>query len=263
MNFYAGTPNAETVPKAMVYAKRAIAIDDLSGESHASLAQVLRQSWQWEESEREFKRAIELNPNYATAYHWYSRLFRELGRLEESEAMIYKAKELDPLSSVIGVNISEILLIKNDYDASVEYSLKIIELDPDFPAAHRTLGLAYLMLGRKAEAIAALEKAAELRGRSSLSLGSLGYAYAETGRRPEALAIIKELEEKFSRNEGTGRDVAAVYSGLGDKDKAFEWLEKTFERKGDLGFTRWEIPWESLREDPRYKDLLKRMGLKG
>ncbi len=261
MNFYAGIPNTETVPKAMEYAERAIAIDDSSGESHASLAQVYRQSWRWKDSEREFKRAIELNPNYATAYHWYSRLLREVGRFDESEAIIYKAKELDPLSSVIAVNISEILQIKNDYKASVEYSLKIIELDPDFPAAYRTLGLSYLKLGRKSEGVAALEKEAELRGRSGLSLGPLGYAYAVTGRRAEATAIVKELEEKFARNEASGRDVAAVYAGLGDKDKAFEWLEKTFQRKGDLGFTRWEIPWGSLHDDPRYKDLLKRMGL--
>jgi len=262
MNFYAGTPNAETVPQAKVYAERAIAIDDSLGESHASLAQVYRQSWQWKDSEREFKRAIELNPNYATAYHWYSRLLRELGRVDESAEMIYKAKELDPLSSVIGVNISEILQIQNNYDASVEYSLKIIELDPDFPAAYRTLGLSYLKLGRNAEGVAALEKGAELRGRSGLSLGSLGYAYAVAGRRAEAAAIIKELEEKVARNEGSGRDIAAVYAGLGDKDKAFEWMEKTFQRKGDLGFTRWEVPWESLREDPRYDELLKKMGLK-
>jgi tetratricopeptide (TPR) repeat protein len=175
--------------------------------------------------------------------------------------MIYKAKELDPLSSVIGVNISEILQTQGDYKASAEYSLKLIDLDPDFPAAHRTLGLSYLKLGRKAEGIAALEKEADLRERSGLSLGPLGYAYAVTGRRTEAIAVAKELEDKFAKNEASGRDVAAVYAGLGDKDKAFEWMEKTFQRRGDLGFTRWEIPWESLRDDPRYKDLLKRIGL--
>jgi serine/threonine protein kinase/Tfp pilus assembly protein PilF len=261
LNYYAGTPMRETVPQAKAYAERAIAIDDKLAEAHASLGQVNKQSWQWMEAEREYKIAIELNPNYATAYHWYSLLLRGLGRFDESALMIKRAHEIDPLSSVITVNISEMYQFQNDHTASIENSLKIIELDPNYSDAYNTLGLSYLKQGRNAEAIANLEKAVEMSKRASFTLEHLGYAYGVTGRRTEAIAIVKELEKNYARKESNGRYVAGVYAGLGDKDKAFEWLEKDFQTKEDLPFTRWGIPYESLRDDPRYKDLLKRMNL--
>lgn len=170
---YAGTPTNETLPQAKAYAGRAIAIDDQLGEPHASLGQVNRQSWQWAESEREFKRAIELNPNYATAYHWYSILLKDLGRFDEAALMIKRAQEIDPLSSVIGVNISIIYQIQNDHNASIENTLKVLELDPTFSNAYDYLGLSYLKKGRNAEAIANLEKAVVLRNRAGESLRDL------------------------------------------------------------------------------------------
>jgi serine/threonine protein kinase/Flp pilus assembly protein TadD len=261
LNEYAGTPTSETIPQAKAYAERAIAIDGQLAEPHASLGYVNRLSWQWTESEREFKRAVELNPNYATAYHWYSILLKDLGRFDEAALMIKRAKELDPLSSVIGNNLSAMYQIQNDHNASIENSLKIVELDPNFSLAYRVLGQAYLKQGRNAEAIANFEKAVELSNRGSNILRDLGYGYAVTGKRAEANAIVKELEEKYARKESNGMYVAGVYAGLGEKDKAFEWLEKDFQAKGDLADIRWEIPYESLRDDPRFKDLLKRMGL--
>jgi tetratricopeptide (TPR) repeat protein len=175
--------------------------------------------------------------------------------------MIKRAKEIDPLSSVICVNLSETYQIQNDHNASIETALKIIELDPNYADAYDRLGQSYLKQGRNAEAIANLEKAVELSNRAGFSLGDLGHGYGVTGKRPEAIAIAKELEEKYARKEANGRNVAAVYAGLGEKDKVFEWLEKDLQTKGDLTFIRWEIPYESLRDDPRFKDLLKRMGL--
>ncbi len=258
---YAGTPSYEAIPQAKAYAERAIAIDDQLAEAHASLGQVHRQSWQWAEAEREYKRAIELNPNYATTYHWYSILLKTLGRNDEAAVAINRAYELDPLSSVIGANISLIYLGQNDYQASAENSLKIIELDPNFSLGYQYLGLSYLKLGRNAEAIANLEKAVELSNRASVALLDLGYAYCVTGKRTEAIAIVKELEQKYTRKESLGFYLAGVYAGLGDKDKAFEWLEKGFQNKEELAAIRWRIPYESLRDDPRYKNLLKRMGL--
>ncbi len=257
---YAGTPTSETSPQAKAYAERAIAIDDQLAEPHASLGQVSRQSWQWVESEREFKRAIELNPNYATAYHWYSILLLDLGRSDEALVMIQRAHELDPLSSIISATVSWVQQSRNNHQASIENLLKLIELDPNFAPAYDTLGLAYLKLGRDAEAVAASEKAVQLN-RFGLDLGDLGYVYARTGKRTEALAIVKELEEKYARKESNGMYVAAVYAGLGEKDKAFEWLEKGLLNKEDVGDFRGQIPFESLRDDPRFKDLLKRMGL--
>jgi len=124
------------------------------------------------------------------------------------------------------------------------------------------LGLSYLKTGRNAEAVAALEKAAQLTDRYGFVLGNLGYVYAATGKRTEALAVIKELEEKYARKEANGLSIAAVYAGLGNKDKAFEWMEKDFQnRDGSLPDITVSIPLESLRDDPRFKDLLKRMNL--
>ncbi len=261
LNQYAGTPTREAVPQAKAFAERAIAIDDQLAEPHASLGLVYQKLWQWTEAEREYKRAIELNPNYATAYQWYFFLLGELGRFDEAALMIKRAHELDPLSSVISVNLSMGYQVQNDQNASIENSLKIIELDPTFSSGYVVLGLSYLKQARNAEAIANLEKAVELSHRSGVALMALGYGYGVTGKRAEAIAVVKELEEKYARKESNGRYVGAVYAGLGDKDKAFEWLEKDFQTQEDLTFIRLEIQFESLRDDPRYKDLLKRMGL--
>jgi tetratricopeptide (TPR) repeat protein len=259
---YGGVPSSETIPLLKSYAERAIGLDDQLAEPHASLGQAYKQSWRWEESERAFKRAIELNPNYATAYHWYSHLLRELGRPDEAAVMIKRGHEIDPLSSIISVNLSEIYLLQNDENASVENTLKIIELDPNFSEAYRSLGLAYLKLGRNTDAVTNLEKAVELSNRSAVTLMNLGYGYRVAGKRIEAADVIKEMGQKHARKESPGLYLAGVYAGLGDKDKAFEWLEKDVSLKhGELSIIKWRVQFQSLRDDPRYKDLLKRMGL--
>jgi Flp pilus assembly protein TadD len=250
------------MPQAKAVAERAIDIDDQLSEGHTSLGGVNLKSWQWADAEREFKRAIELNPNYATAYHWYCVLLRSLGRFDEAAEMINRAKDLDPLSGVIGNNVAQIYLIRKDYKTMAEICLKLIELDPNYPSAYNFLGLAQLKLGRSADAIATLEKAVELNSRASGSLSVLGFAHAVTGKQMEANAIVKELEERYATKGSSGANIAAVYAALGDKDKAFEWLEKDFQsRSGELPIIRWGLTFESLRDDPRYKDLLKRMGL--
>ena len=259
---YAGVPSSETLPKAKAYAERALAIDGQLAEPHATLGAVYEYSWQWGESEKEFKRAIELNPNYPTAYHWYSIFLKSQGRNDEAAVMIQRARDLDPLSSVISVNVSRMYHMQNNYEGSVENSLKIIDLDPNFPAAYQYLALSYLRLGRNAEAVAAAEKATTLSNRAGIYLGDLGHVYGKVGRREDALKIIKELEDEYARKQATGQHLAAAYAGLGDKDKAFEWLEKDFQiRSGRLAEYRWEDQFESLRDDPRFKDLMKRMGL--
>ncbi len=258
---YAGTPASESLPQARSYAERAITLDDQLAEPHASLGNVAKISWQWEEAEREFKRAIQLNPNYATSYHWYAELLKEFGRFDEAALMIKRAKELDPLSGIIGINISEMYQIQNDHQASIENSLKLIELDPNFPLAYDYLGLSYLKLGRNAEAIANIEKAVELSKRDGNILPDLGYAYAVTGKRSDAIAIAKELEGNYARKESNGLNVAEVYLGLGDKDKAFEWLEKEVQKRENVADIRFYSAFESLRDDPRFKDLLKKMNL--
>src|SRR6185436_5637760 len=259
---YAGTSTSETLPQSKAYAERALAIDGQLAEPHATLGLVNESSWQWGEAEKELKQAIELNPNYPTAYHWYSILLKNVGRNDEAAAMIKRAQQLDPLSSVIGVNVSRMYQLQNNYDASIENSLKIIELDPNFGPAYEYLAFSYLKKGRNAEAIAAAEKAADLTNRAGITLGDMGYVYAASGKRAEAVAVIKELEAKYARKEAIGQYLSAVYAALGDKDQAFEWLEKDFQaRNGKLVEIRWQLQSEALHDDPRYKDLLRRMNL--
>jgi serine/threonine-protein kinase len=259
---YAGVPHSQAIPQAKAYAQRALSLDGQLAEAYATLGICAANEWQWADSERNYKRAIEMNPQYPTTYHWYSVMLKDVGRYDESAAMIKKAQELDPLSSVIAVNVARILLeLKDDPAASIESALRIIDLDPNFASAHEYLGLAYLRSGRSAEAISELEKAASLNKRAGITLGDLGHVYARSGRRAEALAIIRELEAKYARKEAHGQYIAAVYAGLGEKDRAFEWLEKDFEiRSGKLGEIRWTFAFSSLKSDARFKDLLRRIG---
>lgn len=262
MGEYAGVPTGETLPKAKAYAERALALDSQLGEVHATLGLIADNSWQWAEAEREYKLAIEANPNYPTTYHWYSISLKCLGRFDEADAMIRRAQELDPVSSVIAVNITRMLQIQRNDDEAVRHTLKLIELDPNFPAAYQYIALSYIRQGRAAEAIASAEKGVEMSNRSGISLGDLGFVYALAGRKEDARSIIRELESKYARREAKPPFVAVVYAGLGERDKMFEWLEKGFEeRSGQLAEIRWQMPFDPFRDDSRYKDLLKRMNL--
>ena len=261
---YAGVPASETLPKARAAADRALQIDDSLSEGHTSSAFVFQQMWRWAETEEEYKRAISLNPNYPTAHHWLSIYFRAKGQLDDSLREMNRAQELDPLSSVIGQNIAEIYLLKNDLNSAIAQCHRIIELDPNFPGAHDELGFAYLKQRRYEEAITEFQKTVELSGSASRYQGDLGYCYAVTGRRAEAQAILKELEVKYARREAVGQYLADVYAGLGDRNEAFTWLERDFEPRSGirLPFIKWWFTFDDLRGDPRYADLMHRMGLK-
>jgi TolB-like protein/Flp pilus assembly protein TadD len=262
MGEYAGAPTAEVLPKAKAYAERALTLDSTLGEVHATLALIADYSWQWTESEKEYKLAIEANPSYPTTYHWYSINLKNLGRFDEANAMIRRAQELDPVSSVISINVTRMLQLQGNDEAAIQQTLKLIELDPNFPAAYQYIALSYIRQGRKAEAIAAGEKGVELSNRSGVSLGDLGYVYALGGRKDDALHIIAELESKRARGEAKPLFIAVVYAGLNDKDKMFEWLEKGLEeRSGQLAEIRWQMPFEPFRNEPRFKALLKGMNL--
>ena len=262
LEFYTGTPASETLPKAKAFAERALQLDNSLAEAHTSLGYAYEELWQWEKAEEEFKRALKLNPNYPTAHHWHGILLLDAGRFDEALIEAKRAQELDPLSLAISQNVSQTYLARGDVNSAIVEARKIIELDPRYPRGHMYLGLAYLKQGNYADANAELRKAVDLPERDRSVPGALGYGYAVSGRRVEALAILKELEDKYGRHEALGQDLAAVYAGLGDKDQAFAWLEKDFQaRSGLLPRVRWYVPYESLRSDPRYTDLLRRMGL--
>ena len=261
---YAGVPTSETIPKARAAAERALQLDDSLAEAHTSLASVYTPLWQWSKSEDEYKRAISLNPNYPTAHHWYALLLRGEGRLDEALAQIKQAQQLDPLAPILELNLATVYLEKNDLDSALIHARRIQEISPNFPLAHEVFGEVCLKQGRYAEAVSEFEKdvAAD---RTAYSLSSLGYAYAVAGRRDQALAILKELEGKYEKHEALGQHVAAVYVGLGDRDKAFDWLEKEFQSHGGglpLDVVAIHGFFYSLRGDPRYTDLVARTGLK-
>jgi len=260
---YVGIPASETYQKAQAFAQRALQLDSSLAEAHTSLAYVYSNLWLWEQAEEEFKRAIKLNPNYSTAHHWYSLYLLDLGRNDEAMAEIKRAHELDPLSLIIGTTLNYAYFAEGDVDSSIAQCKRVIDLDPNFPRAHEYLGLAYLTQGRYSEAIVELQKAVELSGRDRRPLRDLGYGYAVSGKRAEALTVLKEIEGNYEKHKAIGQDCAAVYAGLGEKDQAFAWLEKDFQvRSGLLAWSRWTPPFDSLRSDPRFADLLRRMGLK-
>ncbi len=260
---YAGVPASESLPKARAAADRALQIDDSLAEARTSSAFIYHQQWRWTEAEEEFKRAITLNPNYPTAHHWFAYYLYTKRQFDDAMREIKRAQEVDPLSPVISENVALVYFLKNDLNSAIEQCQRTIELDPRFADAHYILGFAYLKQRRNEEATADFQKAVQLSGRAATYLSNLGYCYAVTGRRAEALAILKELEEKHAKRESTGQFLAGVYAGLGDKDQAFAWLERDFQqRSGQLPTITWRPHFENLRSDPRYADLLHRMGLK-
>jgi len=261
---YTGARPADTMPQAKAYAKKSIEIDGTLAEPHAALAMVTWYfEWDKDGAEREFKKAIELNPNYPTAHHWYSRFLRGVGRQDEAFSEIKRAAELDPLSLIFLNNIAEIYLDRGDLNASFNTCQRMIELDPNFWSAHSVLGIILVKQSRFTEATAEGQKAVEFSNRSSASLALLGYVYARSGRRDEAQSVITELDKKFAEKTADARDLAMVYAGLNDKDKAFEWLEKAYQyRSFQLGNLRLEpLLIEALSSDPRWADLFRRIGL--
>ena len=259
---YSRNAPSDSMSRAEAYAKRAISIDGQLAEPHGTLGNVYYNRLLWAESESEYKRAIELNPNYPTAYHWYAVLLFGLGRNDEGDAAIMRAHRLDPLSNIISQNVAQAYRMKGNYAASIETCQRIIDLDPNFPGCHFAIAWSYLKSGRNNEAIVEWQKALELNGRYSTTLAELGVAFAASGRTADTIGLIKELEERYAKNQAEGCDVAAVYAALGDKDKAFEWLEKDVSaRNPRIVEFRWSPTSEPLRSDPRFKDVLKRMGL--
>ena len=260
---YAGKPSSETLPKARAAALRALEIDDSLAEAHTSLGMVNYQQWQPAEAEKEYRRAIDLNPNYATAHHWYSLMLTAVGRGDEAMAEIERAQQADPLSPIVAINVGGQYLSRGDFEAAIPQYQKALDLNPNFPRAFSDLGYIHAKKGREQEAIANLQKAAELTGRANEELGFLGYGYAILGKRAEALAVLKELEARQARRESPAMYPAAIYGALGDKDQAFSWLEKDFRARTALLPNTATLPiYDTLRDDPRYADLLRRMGFR-
>ena len=261
MDEYAGASTIETLPNARTFAERALQLDDTLGEAHATLGLINRYTWRWDEADKEFRRAIELNPNYPTTRHWYSVSLRDSGRLDEALEQIKRAQELDPLSGIIGNNLASVYIVRGDADAAYAALNKSIEVNPSWWGGYNWLGMAYLEFGRQEEALKAFEKAVELN-RSPTTLSNRGFAYAVTGKHSDATAILNELEGQYSKGQKIAFQIAGLYAGLGDRDRTIEWLEKAYQdRSSILPIVKWYPHFKSVRDDPRVKDLFRRINL--
>jgi tetratricopeptide (TPR) repeat protein len=259
--FYSKTISDEALPQAKAYAERAIEIDDSLGEAHTSLGYADLCLWNWAEAEKELKRGIELNPNYATAHKFYGNYLSDQGRFAEALAEFKRAQELEPLSLIMSANIAEVYLTQGNLNGASEQCQRAIGLDPNWYYVRQLLSLVYLKQGRSADALAEAEHGLELSKRHSTMLGVLGYIYAQTGKRNEATKIIEELKTRQANRQAYGLELARIYLGLGDKEQSFVWLEKDFQAHSST-LPSWIFipPLNELRDDPRFKDLTRRIG---
>ncbi len=260
LTFFSNTPTTDSMSTATAYAQRALAIDNSLGEAHSSLGYAEMYLWNWADAEQELKRGIELNPNYATAHKFYGNYLANVARFDDSLAELKRAQELEPLSLIVCLNLADVYLEKGDLKSALEQAQRAINLDPNWYSAREILTLVYLRQGRHAEALAEAEKGLQLSKRDSHKW-LLGYVYAQTGKRTEAVAILDELKEGFGKRQVSGYDLAQMYAGLGDKDQAFAFLEKEFESHSALMARLYWTPFDSLRDDPRFKALTRRMGM--
>jgi TolB-like protein len=254
-------PPGEAMPKAKSAALKALEIDESLPEAHASLAFVkLYYDWDWSGAEKAFQRAIELSPSYAPAHQWYSHLLMAKGRTSESISEARRAAEIDPLSLPAAMNLGWQYHWLRQYDLAIEQQRKLLEIEPNFEQAHWGLGLAYEGKAMIEEAISEFEKAIELSGRNPVYLATLGHAYAIGGKKAEAMKVHAELEQQ-SRYVSPYW-MAALHVGLDDKEQAFASLEKAYEeRSGGLIGLSVDPRMDTLHSDSRYSNLIRRIGL--
>jgi TolB-like protein/DNA-binding winged helix-turn-helix (wHTH) protein/Flp pilus assembly protein TadD len=254
------SPN-EAFSRATAAATKAIELDSSLGQAHTSLAFALDlYGWDWDIARNEYQLAIGLNPGYATAHHWYAWHLILMGQNQEGIAELNRAQALDPLSLIIGADIADALCIAHAFDEAVQQSRKTLELDPHFAVGHYELGQALLQTRRNDEAIAEFQKAIEISGHSAVFDSNLAYAYAVSGHREEAIRIAKDLEAQHALNAVAAANIALIHVGLGDQDTALEWLNKAYDARFNPSILL-RPAFDPLRANPRFKDLLHRIGL--
>jgi DNA-binding winged helix-turn-helix (wHTH) protein/TolB-like protein/Flp pilus assembly protein TadD len=264
LTFYNFAAPDETMPKAKEAAMNALAIDNALAEAHASLAHVLvNYDWNWPEAEREFKLSIELDPDYATAHQWYAiHYLTATGRLDEALEEMKRALELEPASLVMNAFMGAALYYSGRYDDAIEQCRKTIEMDPNFVVAHWYLGLAYEQSRMFDDAISEFRKAISLSPGSPLMKSALGHAYAQSNNRAGATTILVELRELSKQRYVSSYEVAAIYVALGETEQAFKLLERAYQEHSFhlVYLTEWP-QFGSVRTDPGFKDLVRRIGL--
>jgi TolB-like protein/DNA-binding winged helix-turn-helix (wHTH) protein/Flp pilus assembly protein TadD len=260
---YAVMTPREASPKAKAAALKAVELDSALGEAHNSLAFMLDGfDWDLDSGGKEFRRAIELSPSYATAHHWYAWHLALLGQYDEAIAEMKKAESLDPLSLIINADLAELLVLAHSYDEAIEQSRKTIEMDPNFAMAHNQLAQAYLQKHMYDQAIAELQKAVQLSGGSPTCIANLARAYSLSGNKSEAMKLLNDLKSSSTARYSHASEVAAIYASLGDKDEAMVWLQKGYAERFNPGVLI-RPGFDPLRTDPRFQDLVRRVGLPG
>ncbi|MEW6213193.1 MAG: winged helix-turn-helix domain-containing protein [Acidobacteriota bacterium] len=252
----------EAFPRVKEMAAKALDIDPLLAEAHtfAGVSKYFH-DWDWSGAERDFKRAIEINPNSAYAHFMYGHLLSNLGRHREALAEGSRALELDPLSLILNALRGQMLFYAGQYDDAIAHLQKAIDMEPNFWVAHLVLGKVYERKKMYAEALAEFQRAGEMSGGSPEPKSYLAYTYAVSGRRAQTRQMIDELKEMSIRQYVPPKHIALVYAGLGEKDEMFEWLEKAYEdRDISLTFIKVEPRWDPYRADPRFENLMKRVG---
>ena len=258
---YAVLTPKEAFPKAKAAAIKALELDSALSEAHNSLAFCFDAfDWDFESAGKEFRRAIELNPGYATAHHWYAWHLSLTGQYDDAIAEMKKAKNLDPLSLIINSDLAELLVIAHFYDESIIQSRKTIGMDPNFALAHNQLAQAYLQKHMYAEAVAEFQKAVELSNGSPTCIANLARAYAASGKTSEALKLLDDLKKNSNRDYSDASEIAVIYAALGDSDHAMNWLEKGFEERFNPGVLS-RPGFDPLRSDPRFQNLVRLIGL--
>jgi eukaryotic-like serine/threonine-protein kinase len=263
---YIYLPPTDTFPKAKAAALKALQLDDTLAEAHAALAYAEFFDWDWPSAEREFKRAIELNPNSALSHDRYAECLKTRLRFNESVAEAKRAQELDPLSPEIVYQLGNVYLMARRYDESIAEFQKALDLDPNLPVVRASLAWAYAVKRMYPQALAEYDKIADqdkaVAAENQFVAGGLGWVYAVSGRRADALKIAKEFRDLSSHAYVDFYFSAVIYAGLGDKDEAFRLLEKGYEEhSAGMAYLAVDPFWDSVRSDPRHADLLRRIGL--
>ncbi len=258
---YAVMTPKEALPRAKAAATRALELDSTLGEAHTSLAFCLDGfDWAFGAAETEFRRAIELSPGYATAHHWYAWHLALVHRYDEGLAEMKTAASLDPLSVIISADLAELLALAHEYDESIGQSRKAIELDPNFGLAHNHLGVAYLQTHKYKDAVAELQIAVRLSGDSPTCVANLARALVASGKRDEAERLLGDLKQRATPAYSHGSEIAVIYAALGEGGEAMNWLGKAYEERFNPGVLL-RPGLDPLRQDPRFQELLRRIGL--
>jgi serine/threonine protein kinase/Flp pilus assembly protein TadD len=263
MSSYYILPASDASSKARAAANRAIDLDNTLGEPHTNLASIaMDYDWKFDDAEREFKRAIELNPNYATAHHWYGEFLAAMGRRKEGMAEIGRAIESDPLAPVLYASAAWILYAMGEHQQAITNADRALELDSQFPRAFSLKASVYSRMGKHEEALRYARQAIAASGNGIEYRALLGFVMGRAGMRTEAETTLRGLHE-ISRNEFVAPVLfAIVYAGLNNDDKVFEWLEKMYEaRSGDIVMLNIEPAWDLVRGDPRFTTLTQKVGL--